>query len=119
MDLSYKDVLQKLLRVAENNFCEHEDIYRGGTNWTICSSCGRKWADDEGGMPENKYPDEIIKARDFLDKKKKCVIRNRPLSFILEVDNKQIGFSGSYNADYFKDHYRDLGYEIELVDEYE
>jgi iron complex transport system substrate-binding protein len=26
----------------------HEDTYRGGSIWTICSACGMKWADDNG-----------------------------------------------------------------------
>jgi hypothetical protein len=31
--------------------------------WTICNSCGAKWADDEGGMPEWQDPPEWEQAR--------------------------------------------------------
>ena len=46
------------LRAALNDclsaipFCEHEYTHRGGAIWTICDNCGTKWADDEGGPPQ-------------------------------------------------------------------
>lgn len=56
-----------LLKFVQRQICLHEDTYRGGTNWEICDSCGKKWADDEGGRPKNDYPKEVKRAEDFLD----------------------------------------------------
>jgi hypothetical protein len=55
--------LQKLLRRDELNTCQHHETHRGGVLWTICSDCGRKWADDEGGMPKWRDPPEWKAAR--------------------------------------------------------
>jgi len=63
-------VLKKLRDEVEIRICTHEDTYRGGVIWEICSQCGDKWADDEGGRPENKLPsilddaDNLIKSLD-------------------------------------------------------
>lgn len=55
MDKTLIDKVIKLLRDAadriDSNRCAHEETERGGTNWTICSACRARWADDEGGMP--------------------------------------------------------------------
>lgn len=50
---------------ADLQWCDHSETYRGGTIWEICSICGRKWADDEGGRPEDegKEPDQITAFR--------------------------------------------------------
>ena len=60
--------LTAVLRYAENQTCLHEDTYRGGAIWEICDACGKKWADDEGGKPENasELPKVLIEAEDFL-----------------------------------------------------
>lgn len=63
-------VFKKLLNYAECNTCLHEEVYRGGSLWTICSNCGRKWADDRGGIPKSahEYPEAILDAQAILDK---------------------------------------------------
>lgn len=65
--------LSNLIRYAEINVCQHEEVTRGGAIWTICDSCGSKWADDEGGMPEFEWPKEIEYAREVLDKFNKLI----------------------------------------------
>ena len=45
--------------------------------------------------------------------KRKCIIENAQFSYILRVDNQKILFNGSDNADYFEEHYKKLGYEVE------
>ncbi len=61
-------IFDALIRYAEKRTCLHEDTYRGGAIWEICSDCGMKWADDEGGKPKNtgSYPKEIEDARTLL-----------------------------------------------------
>lgn len=65
-------VLRTSLRAAldhyERNICEHEETYRGGAIWTICTYCGSKWADDEGGFKPFEHPPEIIEAREALSR---------------------------------------------------
>jgi len=63
---------KKLLRYAEQQPCLHEDTYRGGAIWEICRDCDMKWADDEGGKPDDAHelPKEILDAHrvlEFLD----------------------------------------------------
>jgi len=57
-----------VLEFAERNTCTHEETHRGGAIWEICSYCGKKWADDEGGKPANAHdlPQVLTDARDFL-----------------------------------------------------
>lgn len=64
-------LIQDLLRHVERNTCEHEETYRGGAIWEICSMCGAKWADDEGGKPEFVWPDYVEKARKLIQKNAK------------------------------------------------
>lgn len=45
---------------------------------------------------------------------KKCKIVNGKFSYYLEVDGRTINFDGGSNADYFKEHYESLGYEVEM-----
>lgn len=53
----------------ERNTCEHEDTHRGGSIWEICDSCGKKWADDEGGKPDVIVEKKIVTdLRDFITK---------------------------------------------------
>lgn len=58
--------LRWLLRHYDQNTCQHEETTRGGAIWTICRSCGRKWADDEGGFKPYEEPSEIMVARHLL-----------------------------------------------------
>lgn len=39
-------------------------------------------------------------------------IINSKFSWILEVDGQRICFNGSFCAEYFANHYKELGYEI-------
>lgn len=49
---------------------------------------------------------------------KVCKIINSQFSYILEVDGESIPFNGSYNADYFEKHYKNLGYKVERINDY-
>ena len=71
MKISKKKVVEVLKAVtdyAANSTCLHEDTHRGGVLWEICDTCGMKWADDEGGRPDNTYdlPKEIEDAYSLL-----------------------------------------------------
>jgi hypothetical protein len=44
-----RELFERALKLAGKNICPHEDTHRGGVLWEICDSCGKKWADDEGG----------------------------------------------------------------------
>ena len=57
------DALENVTQFAEAQICMHEETYRGGVLWEICSQCGAKWADDEGGKPKFKWPKETNAAR--------------------------------------------------------
>ena len=58
-----KEALAELVRYVERNECEHEQTHRGGFIWTICSDCGKKWADDKGGFKPYEPPPELETAR--------------------------------------------------------
>lgn len=58
-----REALTQLLSYAERQICAHDNTHRGGAIWEICDDCGAKWADDEGGKPEFKWPNEIEAAR--------------------------------------------------------
>jgi hypothetical protein len=60
--------LCSVLEYAERETCTHEETHRGGAMWEICDSCGKKWADDEGGKPDDAHdlPQVLTDARDFL-----------------------------------------------------
>ena len=60
-------LLKELLWHIECNTCEHSETHRGGAIWGICSICGAKWADDEGGKPEFEWPDYVEEARIILN----------------------------------------------------
>lgn len=57
------EALRMVLNYAERETCKHEETWRGGAIWEICSCCGAKWADDEGGKPEWQDPPEWAAAR--------------------------------------------------------
>jgi len=42
-----------------------------------------------------------------------CKLVNDKFSWIMYVDEEEIAFDGHHNADYFAQHYSDLGYAIE------
>lgn len=62
------DALEKAVDHIERNKCQHEDTYRGGAIWEICRECGAKWADDDGGKPEFKWPEYVEQARALIAK---------------------------------------------------
>lgn len=57
------EALDDAIQYIERNQCSHEDTYRAGTIWTICSACGQKWADDEGGFQPAETPQVVVRAR--------------------------------------------------------
>ena len=61
-------VLDGILDYACMHLCCHEDTHRGGAIWEICDHCGMKWADDEGGKPEDAHdiPQAINDGYDLL-----------------------------------------------------
>ena len=69
-DPEIMSVLQDVTDYAARNVCLHEETHRGGVIWTICDQCGMKWADDEGGVPENAHelPEPVKRAYDILSK---------------------------------------------------
>jgi hypothetical protein len=71
-------VFKELLSFTERETCLHDETYRGGTIWEICSSCGRKWADDEGGKPDDahEYPSAIVNAQKLLFNQVKLTEKN-------------------------------------------
>ena len=54
------EALKGAASLIERSICAHDETKRGGAIWEICCSCGAKWADDEGGKPEYKEPEELI-----------------------------------------------------------
>jgi len=50
---------------------------------------------------------------------KKCEIVNGQFSWFLRVDGQDISFQGGSNADYFEKHYKELGYEVTIIDEHD
>lgn len=63
VDAELLELLTGLLREIDRNTCTHEETHRGGFIWEICDMCGAKWADDEGGKPEFKWPEIVERAR--------------------------------------------------------
>ena len=59
--------LWELLDHVDAVTCTHEELHRGGTIWTICDGCGRKWADDEGGFVPYSDPPAVAKARAIIE----------------------------------------------------
>ena len=67
----WQDIAKSLRIVTEyaaRKICSHDETYRGGAIWEICSMCGAKWADDRGGRPADagKMPKEIEQALELL-----------------------------------------------------
>ena len=55
-----REALEQCLKAIPH--CEHGDTHRGGAIWTICDSCGKQWADDEGGFQPEPMPKAMQKA---------------------------------------------------------
>ena len=49
---------------------------------------------------------------------KKAILINGPLAWSLKVDGLEIFFRGSEASAYFKKHYEELGYEVEIDETY-
>ena len=81
-----RDALAALLDRDTRNTCTHEETHRGGSIWEICDQCGLQWADDRGGKPKWKDPDEWGKAQDALDKAEKLLDAGSPLRPDREVN---------------------------------
>ncbi len=47
-----------------------------------------------------------------MGKKKVCYITNAPGSYLLEIDGRIIPFYGTGSADFFEQHFKDLGYTV-------
>ena len=62
------EALKDFLNRDEKNTCQHETTHRGGAIWEICDDCGSQWADDRGGKPKWKDPQEWVKARTAIAK---------------------------------------------------
>jgi hypothetical protein len=60
--------LRNLLSYAESRECSHVETHRAGAIWTICSHCGKQWADDEGGFAPYEEPTAIADAYEILSK---------------------------------------------------
>ena len=60
-------------------------------------------------LDEIKQPVRLSEIR----KEKLCKLTNAKFSWILEVDRQTISFQGAINADYFAEHYENLGYKVE------
>ncbi|ATS92356.1 hypothetical protein DLP05_127 [Stenotrophomonas phage vB_SmaS_DLP_5] len=59
-------IIADLLKHIDKETCTHEETHRGGAIWTICDSCGRKWADDEGGFQPHKDDPAVAQARKYM-----------------------------------------------------
>ena len=57
------DALRGLLEHVDRETCRHESTHRGGSIWTICDLCDRKWADDRGGFIPYSEPASMAAAR--------------------------------------------------------
>lgn len=72
-----EDLLAGLLEYANGSLCRHQETtHRAGAIWTVCDSCGAKWADDEGGMPKFTLPQPILTAQRYFVEKAKPESRN-------------------------------------------
>lgn len=60
--------LKDMIAHYDRETCTHEETYRGGAIWTICSQCERKWADDRGGFIPYMEPLFVACARELLNK---------------------------------------------------
>jgi hypothetical protein len=59
--------LKDMFAHYDRETCTHEETYRGGAIWTVCSRCERKWADDRGGFIPYTEPLFVSCARQLLE----------------------------------------------------
>lgn len=59
-------IIRALLDHVDRDTCQHDNLKRGGVQWTICEDCGRKWADDQGGFKPYVDPQPVAAARLYL-----------------------------------------------------
>ena len=59
-------------------------------------------------------PIEIVISFSESNSKKVCKIINDRFSYVMEVDGKVITFDGGIAFEYFKQHYSELGYQMEF-----
>jgi hypothetical protein len=52
--------LEGMLRFVD--VCEHTNNHREGSIWTKCDDCGKRFADDEGGINPDQEPKELTAA---------------------------------------------------------
>lgn len=64
--------LKWAIDALDTQICTHEETHRGGAIWTICDSCGKKWADDKGGFKPYKEPPELTAARNAINAARKA-----------------------------------------------
>lgn len=55
--------LEWAIKEIDRNTCNHDETHRGGNIWTICNSCGKRWADDRGGFVPYREPKQLTLAR--------------------------------------------------------
>lgn len=72
---------------------------------------------EEEKAETGKWADEETKRILDNNVEKSCKIYNGQFSWVLEVDGKTIGFSGYNNVDYFEKHYKDLGYDVQVINQ--
>ena len=60
--------LEGMLRFI--NVCDHTNTHREGAIWTKCDDCGKRFADDEGGVTPDSDPPQLAKALAALTKAK-------------------------------------------------
>jgi len=61
-----------------------------------------------------KQRDDLLTmlSKQINNKNKTCLLINEQFSWILQVDNFKIPFTGFTCADYFEEHYKELGYTV-------
>jgi hypothetical protein len=54
----------------------------------------------------------LMLSKQIDNKNKTCLLINEQFSWVLQVDNFKIPFTGAACADYFEEHYKKLGYTV-------
>lgn len=60
-------MIRALLGHIDRETCQHDNLKRGGVQWTICEDCDRKWADDQGGFKPYTDAPPVAAARLYLE----------------------------------------------------
>lgn len=61
-----RQTIKDLVDHVDQQTCIHENLKRGGSIWTICEDCDRKWADDRGGFEPHQDAPAVANARKVL-----------------------------------------------------